>query len=38
MKAIVFHRHGANETLNLEEFPDPEAGPGECLPRSRRSR
>lgn len=31
MKAIVFHRHGANENLNLEEFPDPEVGPGECL-------
>lgn len=31
MKAIVFHQHGPNENLNLEDFPDPKVGPGECL-------
>ena len=31
MKAVVFHRHGPVENLNVEDFPDPEAAPGECL-------
>lgn len=33
MRAIVFHEHGPFENLALEEFPDPQAGPGECLVR-----
>ncbi len=31
MKAVVLHQHGPLENLNLEDYPDPEAGPGECL-------
>ena len=31
MKAVVFHAHGPVENLHLEDLPEPEAGPGECL-------
>jgi NADPH:quinone reductase-like Zn-dependent oxidoreductase len=31
MKALRFHRHGGPEVLQIEELPDPVAGPGEIL-------
>ena len=29
MKAVVVHQYGGPEVLKFEEYPDPEAGPGE---------
>jgi NADPH:quinone reductase-like Zn-dependent oxidoreductase len=29
MKAVVVHQYGGPEALKFEEYPDPEAGPGE---------
>jgi alcohol dehydrogenase len=31
MKAAVFHQHGSTENIRIEDFPDPEIGPGDCL-------
>ncbi len=31
MKAAVFHEHGSTDNIRIEEFPDPEIGPGDCL-------
>ena len=31
MKAAVFHQHGSTGNIRIEEFPDPEIGPGDCL-------
>ncbi len=31
MKAVVFHEHGPLENVRVEELPDPEVGPRECL-------
>jgi NADPH:quinone reductase-like Zn-dependent oxidoreductase len=31
MKAVVVHQYGGPEVLKFEEYPDPEAGPGEVL-------
>ncbi len=31
MKAAVFHEHGSIENIRIEDFPDPEIGPGDCL-------
>ncbi len=33
MKAIVVHQYGGPEVLKYEDYPDPEAGPGEVLVR-----
>jgi NADPH:quinone reductase-like Zn-dependent oxidoreductase len=33
MKAVVVHQYGGPEVLKFEEYPDPEAGPGEVLVR-----
>src|ERR1700692_5066714 len=33
MKAVVVHQYGGPEVLKVEEYPDPEAGPGEILGR-----
>lgn len=35
MKAVLFHKHGGPEVLELGEFPTPEPGPGEALVRLR---
>ena len=35
MKAVVFHEHGDVSRLAIEEFPDPDAGPGDVLVRVR---
>ena len=31
MKAAVFHEHGSTGNIRIEDFPDPEIGPGDCL-------
>jgi NADPH:quinone reductase-like Zn-dependent oxidoreductase len=33
MKAIRIHEFGAPEVMQLEEVPDPQAGPGEVVVR-----
>ncbi len=33
MKAILFHKHGGPDVLELAEFPTPEPGPGQALVR-----
>ena len=35
MKAVVLHRHGGPEVLELAELPTPEPGPGEVRVRVR---
>ncbi len=35
MRAIVFHEHGGTDRLDLEQIPDPEPGPNDCLIRVR---
>jgi len=35
LKAVLFHKHGGPEVLELGEFPTPEPGPGEALVRLR---
>ena len=31
MKAAVFHEHGPTSNIRVEDFPDPEIGPEDCL-------
>ncbi len=31
MKAAVFHEHGSTQNIRIEDFPDPQIGPGDCL-------
>ena len=31
MRAAVFHAHGPTSNIRVEEFPDPEIGPEDCL-------
>lgn len=31
MRAVVFHEHGSLTNINVEEVPDPEMGPTDCL-------
>ena len=33
MRAAVFHEHGPTENIRIEDFPDPEIGPDDCLVR-----
>jgi NADPH:quinone reductase-like Zn-dependent oxidoreductase len=35
LKAVLFHKHGGPEVLELAEFPTPEPGPGQALVRLR---